>query len=148
MLALVVVLAVRACGSPEPPADPSWHLNEFMISVWGEPSDDATAQAIADAGFNTAMSSADKLALCEKHGLKSIVRDASPESAAELADRPSVWGLYVKDEPPAEEFAAVGERAAEFHSLAPGLPAYVNLMAWMNLSDYFETVKPKFLSYE
>jgi len=149
MLALLLIgisAPSRSDGAPAP--SQPWRLSEFMISVWGEPSDEAAAQAIADAGFNTAMSSADKLDLCEKHGLRSIVRDATPETAADLADHPAVWGLYVKDEPPAEEFAAVGERVVEFHSLAPGLPAYVNLMAWMDLSDYFAIVKPKFLSYD
>ncbi len=100
MLTLMLTAALvpsRACGSPEPTAQPVWSLPEFMISVWGEPISEETAQVFEDAHFNTVMANADKLDLCETHGLRAIVRDATPETADALRGRPGVWGLYVKD---------------------------------------------------
>jgi len=119
-----------------------------MISAWGAPTDEATAQAYADAGFNTVMAKSDMLDLCAKHGLRAIVMDATPELAAKMKDHPGVWGWYVQDEPKAEEFGKVGERVALFHAADADHPAYVNLMAWMDLKQYLQTVKPRFLSYD
>ena len=47
-----------------------WKLDRVMISAWGAPSDDATAQAYVDAGFNTVMATAELLDLCARHGLR------------------------------------------------------------------------------
>lgn len=139
-LLLVLLLAV--------PAHAAWQLDRFMISAWGAPTDEATAAAYAGAGFNTVMAKSDVLDLCAKHRLRAIVMDATPEMAEKLRSHPGVWGWYVQDEPKAEEFQKAGERVAPFHAADPDHPAYVNLMAWMNLDDYLSTVKPRFLSYD
>jgi hypothetical protein len=125
-----------------------WKLDRVMISAWGAPSDDATAQAYVDAGFNTVMATAELLDLCARHGLRVLVKDATPEQAAQLKAHAGVWGWYVQDEPKAEDLGKVGERVGLFHAADADHPAYVNLMAWMDLEQYLGTVKPRFLSYD
>lgn len=130
------------------PAHASWQLDRFMISAWGAPTDEAAAQTYASAGFNTVMGKPDLLDLCARHGLRAIVTGASLEQIAALKGHPGVWGWYVQDEPKAEEFPKVGESVAAFHAADAGHPAYVNLMAWMDLDVYMRTVQPRFLSYD
>jgi hypothetical protein len=126
----------------------AWQMNEFMISGWGAPTDEATARAFVDAGLNTVMCKVEQLELCRAHGLRAILFDATPEFAAQHRGDKAIWGYYVQDEPKAEEFAAAGQRVATFQAADPTHPAYVNLMAWMDLKQYFATVKPWFLSYD
>lgn len=123
-------------------------MDQFMVSLWGGPVDEATAQTFADAHFNTVMAKLDKLELCRKHGLKVMGMDGTPELAAKYAGDAAVWGWYVRDEPSAEQFKQVAEPMAKFQAADPNHPGYVNLMAWMNLGAYLETVKPKLLSYD
>jgi len=130
------------------PAQAEWQMDRFMISVWGCPSGEETALAFSDAAFNTVMGPVDRLDLCARHGLRLIVRDAVPEQAAALKDHPAVWGWLVQDEPKAEQFPDVGARVAAFQQADPNHPAYVNLMAWMDLGDYLQKVRPWFLSYD
>jgi len=129
-------------------AHADWKLDRFMVSAWGGPTDEATAKAYADAGFNTVMAKSDVLDLCAKFDLRAIVMDATPEMAAKLKGHAGVWGWYVQDEPKAEEFAKVGERVAALRAVDAEHPGYVNLMAWMDLDQYMTTVKPMFLSYD
>lgn len=145
-MAVITVAALVACGAPAARAD--WQLPELMISVWGGPHDEATAAAFADAGFNTVMCNQDQLDACRRHGLKALVMDATPEQAKTLGNAPAVWGFFVRDEPKPEEFAQVAEPVAAFHAAAPNRPAYVNLMAYMPLDQYLNTVHPRFLSYD
>lgn len=129
-------------------AQAQWRLDRFMISTWGAPTDAESAQAFADAGFNTVMARVEHLDLLRPYGIRAIVMDGSPELAAKMKDDQVVWGWYVRDEPPEDAFAATGEVVAQYHEADPNHPAYVNLMAWMNLDKYYELVKPRFLSYD
>jgi len=129
-------------------AHADWKMDSFMISLWGGPHDEATAKAYADAHFNTVMASYDMLQLCRKHGLRVMVMDGTPELAAKHKDDAGVWGWFVCDEPGEAQFEEVAGRVAKLHEADPNHPAYVNLMAWMNLKPYFETVKPRLLSYD
>lgn len=138
---LLLVLGGAVCHA-------DWKLDRFMVSAWGAPTDEATAKAYADAGFNTVMAKSEMLDLCAGHGLRAIVTDATPEMAAKLKGHPGVWGWMVQDEPKAEEFGKVGERVALYHVADADHPAYVNLMAWMDLDVYLQTVQPRFLSYD
>jgi hypothetical protein len=125
-----------------------WKMDRFMISPWGGPTDEASAAAYADAGFNVVMADAGKLDLCARHGLSVLVMSSNPETAARLAGNPAVWGWFVRDEPKDEEFEATAKPVAAFHQADAGHPAYVDLMAWMNLKRYIEVVRPRFLSYD
>lgn len=142
VLSLALLLAVI------PGAHAAWELDRFMISAWGAPDNDTMARAYVAAGINTVMAKSAALDLCRAHGLRAIVTDATPEFAAQHTADPAVWGWFVQDEPKAEEFPKVGERVAQFHAADANHPAYVNLMAWMDLGQYLSTVKPRFLSYD
>jgi len=139
------LLATVACSAF---AADGWRMEEFMVSGWGAPTDEAAAKAFVEAGFNTVMGTVEHLELYRAHGLKAILRDATPEYAAEHQGDEAIWGYYVQDEPKAEEFAQAGERLAALQAADPTHPGYVNLMAWMDLNRYFSTVKPWFLSYD
>jgi hypothetical protein len=125
-----------------------WRMDELMISGWGGPTDEVTARAFVDAGFNTVMSKVEQLELCREHGLRAILFDGTPEFARSHQGDEAIWGYYVQDEPKADEFAAAGARAAEFQAADPTHPGYINLVAWMDLDQYFSTVRPWFLSYD
>jgi hypothetical protein len=142
-IAIVLVMGLLAGV-----ARAEWKLERFLISTWGSPTDEASAKAYAEAGFNVVMAKAEHLELCRKHGLQAIVMDATPELAAKLKDDQAVWGWYVRDEPAEEKLAEAAAAAAAFQVADPRHPAYVNLMAWMNLDKYYEAVKPRFLSYD
>ena len=86
--------------------------DRFAIGFWVDPPADQITDArykeIADANFtfvlgafgpkNAARTSAKQLALCQKYGLKAIVRGdlTKPEN---LPDRPACWGYHIVDEP-------------------------------------------------
>jgi hypothetical protein len=138
-LLLTCALALPACGD--------WQMSEFVVML-GWPPQDTSVKAMANAGFNVIMAPATKLDECRRHGIKALVMDATPEQAPELCRHPALWGYYVRDEPSDEEFEAVAEPVAAFHRADPDHPAYVNLMAWMNLERYLQVVRPRFLSYD
>jgi len=149
-LAVLSASACLAAQQPEQPPPGRWDIRSsgFMISGWGGPSDETTAAAFVDAGFNTVMANTAQLELCRAHGLRAILFDATPEFAAAHRGDGAVWGYYVQDEPRAEEFAQAGARLAAFQTADPTHPGYINLMAHMNLDEYFRTVSAWFLSYD
>lgn len=125
-----------------------WRQDAFMILAFGGPTNDVLADAYAKAGFNTVLTKVDQLDLCAKHGLRSVVKEATPEQVATLKDHPGVYGWWVQDEPIKKEWVNVGQMAAAFHEADPNHPAYVNLAGWENLDAYFRIVKPWFLSFD
>jgi len=126
-------------------------MNEFMISFWGGPEDEASAQFIAQADFNVVMCKSDKLELCRKYGLKALLFDASPGLASQLTEDPAVWGYYIVDEPgSAEEFRGLAAKVKTFRKVDPNHPAYINLLSSGGdyLNSFIETVHPDILSYD
>lgn len=142
----VLPLTIALAAILAAPAAADWQPDRFMISLWGCPDTPELARAVADAGFNTVMCPAEQLDLCAEHGLQSIVRDATPEDARRLREHPAVWGWFVQDEP--KEPPSVADAVTAFHEADPDRPAYVNLMAWQDLDEYIDAVKPRVLSYD
>lgn len=126
----------------------AWELDSFLIGVWGQPGDDAAAAAFRRAGFTTVFAKPETLDLCKRHGLTALLKDYSPQQVAALRDDPAIWGYFVHDEPKAEQFEEVGRKVAALHEADASRPAYVNLMAWINLDDYLAKVQPRVLSYD
>jgi hypothetical protein len=62
------------------PAD-GWWMGQSVTSGWGGPTDDATAQAFVNAGFNSVMGKVEHLELCRAHGLKAILLTATHSCA-------------------------------------------------------------------
>jgi len=125
-----------------------WQMEQFMISTWGSPADDAEARLYLEAGMNTVMGGLDRLELCRKHDLKLMVTGADPEAAAELAGDPAVWGWYVRDEPPEGEFEKWAKSEKEFRAADPTHPPYVNMLANVDAHRYVELAEPMVLSYD
>jgi len=127
-----------------------WEMSEFMIFLWGGPSENTPAESFAAANFNTVMCVADQLDLCRKYGLKGVVMDATPEMAAKLTEDNAVWGYYVRDEPWNEEqYQSCAQRRAALHQADPNHPGWVNLGgSYQRHKKYIETVQPEVLSYD
>ncbi len=93
--------------------------DRFAIGFWVDPPADQITDArykeIADAGFTFVLGAfgpndlkdvTKQLALCEKYGLKAIVKSnlTKPE---DLPDSPACWGYHIVDEPGAASFAGL-----------------------------------------
>ncbi len=148
ILAAIVTAAALAAGAQNRAEGSRWQMKEFMISVWGGPHDEATAQAFEKVGFNTVMGPLSTLELCRKHGLRLIVMDGKPEDARRLQRDDAIWGWYVRDEPPPKMWPEIAKRVAEFHKADPYHPAYVNLVCSWPSRKFCEMVHPRFLSYD
>lgn len=168
------VLAVSLlCISP---TFAKWQMREFPILYsYGWPAEQVagrltalTAQQIAAAHFNTVMCETSQLELVAKAGLRCLIigrsqggpdwigESVSPATARGLAGNPAVWGYYVMDEPDNKNW----RRGATFQQLSGRVRDYraadPNHVAWINVSsatgrfltDYMETVKPDFLSFD
>lgn len=127
-----------------------WNQQDFLISTWGEPGDDDSAQVFAEVGFEVVMSKSDKLDICAKHGLKSILTDASPDVVARVKDHPAVWGYFVRDEPwNAEEYKWCADKMAEIRKVDDTKPLYINLGgAFEEHTEFLDIVKPQYLSFD
>jgi len=138
--------SVRAADASA--AAQGWKLPEFMISYWGGPKDDATAEAVVQAGFNTVMCKPDKLDLCRRHGLKTLLTDTTADLAAKLRQDAAVWGYYLQDEPSNERLPALGKSVAAYRQADPNHPAYINL-GWQACPRTFaDVIRPQVLSYD
>ena len=161
ILALATPIAVMCllgtAATPPPPARAAdagapvagWKMPEFMISYWGGPKDDATAEAVVQAGFNTVMCKPDKLDLCRRHGLKALLTDVTPQPASKLREDQAVWGYFLRDEPADDRFfPALARSAAAFRQADPSHPAYVNLGWTACPRSFVDAVRPQVLSYD
>ena len=141
-------VSARLMAADAGPAASPWKMPEFMISFWGGPKDDASAEAVVLSGFNTVMCKSEKLDLCRRHGLKALLFDATPELAAKLREEKAVWGYCLQDEPSNERFPVLAESAAAFRRADPKHPVYINL-GWKACPRTFvETIRPQVLSYD
>ncbi len=140
------------------PAGANWQMSEFMISVWGGPTDtpkpdghDAPVELIKAANLQVVMCKLDQLEVCRANGLKALLFGATPETARTLRDDEAVWGYFVKDEPrKPEEYPALAERIEAFRQADPSHPAYVNLGGSYRKTHptFLDVVKPDLLSYD
>jgi len=149
--AAALLLALGMAG----PAVADWSMPEFMISFWGRPDAAAqrdahnpSAQAIAEAGFNTVMCKPEVLDECRKHGLKALLIGVTPEQAANLRDDTVVCGYFLQDEPKNDRFHELAERAKAFRQADPNHPVYINLSQENYPRAFVEKVHPQFLSYD
>lgn len=151
---LLVGLASLAAA----PAGANWQMSEFMIAVWGGPTDsprpddtDAPVDLIKAANIQVVMCKRDQLEVCRRNGLKALLFGATPEMAWELRDDEAVWGYFVKDEPwKPEEYSALAEHIRAFREADPNRPAYVNLGGSYQKTHptFVDVVKPDLLSYD
>ena len=192
VLAYSCVFAIALSGSISLAQAPPASENVFPILPWETPrfkekqlSDrEHGIASMAEAGFTVAaFPVSDQLPLCEKSNLRAIVSlpgeqiewgKLSDEQIVETVkklvgstkDDPHVVGYFLRDEPGAKMFPALGKAVAAVKKLAPGKLAYINLLpnyATLGATDlsqlgtasygeylerYVAEVKPQFLSYD
>lgn len=110
--------------------------DRFAIGLWVDPPLDDKAetryQELADANFNMVIGGfgggdpSRLIALCEKHDLK-LIADGRSVEAALLPESPAIWGYALRDEPGADEFPALREKADAVRRERPGKLPYINL---------------------
>ena len=176
MLATMVTNMMRAEDTPTRVAP-----EDFVILAWSVAGDADTLRGIRECGFNLAgsLSPADLDAVAAA-GLKAIVlagntyvddsrinwdENAIAEDVDALIERtaqhPATYGFYLRDEPNARMFPAIGRYVAAFQRVAPNTRPLVNLFP--NYADpqqlgtetyeeylerYITTVKPPLVSYD
>jgi hypothetical protein len=166
----------------ESPATARVAPEDFAILPWGHThGDEATYREVYECGFNLAgFVNPDKLDLVKAAGLKAIVNDSSihvDDGSAGLSDdeitsrvnalaartgkHPATYGYYLRDEPNAGLYPALGKWVAAFRKAVPNALPYVNLfpnyasagqLGRSTYAEYLEAcveqVKPDFLSYD
>ncbi len=146
LAATVLSLAIGVAARSRP--------SEFFIYLWNEPKIadvEARAKALAEAGFSVVDWSPDRLDVLERHGLRGMIHNATPELAARLAAHPIVWGYHVKDEPyPEAEFDAIAEQVRRLREADPGHLPFVNMLSTTGefLRTYMRVVEPDLLSFD
>ena len=146
------ILAAATAGGlqtgPSPAAPKGWQYREFMISLWGGPTDRATAKAISEAHFNTVLCRLEELAFCREFGLKAILMDITPPMARALRSDPAVWGYILADEPTTDRFPALAEAVKAFAASDPAHPVYINLNWRVSPRTFVDLVRPQVLSFD
>ncbi|NLN76696.1 MAG: hypothetical protein GX139_10340 [Armatimonadetes bacterium] len=131
--------------------------DRFAIGFWVDPPaeeiTDARYKEIADAGFTFVLGAfgpknekdvAKQLKLCEKYGMKAIVRDLNPEKRP---DSPACWGYYIVDEPGVSAIPDIKARIDSVRKQRPGKVGYFNLnpdyapLSVLGTSSYDEYIK-------
>ena len=147
-IALLAALPVAAQSTDR------WQPSEFFIYLWNEPKIadlDARAKALADAGLTVVDWDPGQLAALERHGLRAMVHNATPELAARLSGNSIVWGYHVKDEPyPEDEFQAIGAQMKGLRQADPNHLPFVNMLSTTGefLRTYMKVVRPELLSFD
>lgn len=127
---------------------------EFAIYLWGLPQGqdpDATARALAEAGFTVVDADAGTIDVVARQGLKAMVRDPEPETVARLRSHPALWGYHLGDEPyPEDAFPPIVEKRRELRAIDPDPVYFVNMLSTTGefLRTYMNVVKPEILSYD
>jgi hypothetical protein len=142
--------------------------DRFAIGFWWPPHTSENLEdryrEIADAHFSVVIGTAgttaeEQLKLCEKFGLRAIVR--SDVTADKLPESPACWGYILADEPGAAAFPQLAKRAEEIRQKRPGRFGYVNLFPNYasagqlgtstyddHVAKFVEIVKPEVLSMD
>lgn len=155
---------------------------DFAILAWSRmPNDVNVLRDVYECGFNLAgMVDPEALDAVAAAGLKTLVSHPAMHVDDRRADRdetavaqdvqaaveqvgqhPALFGYYLRDEPSARMFPALGRYAAALRQTAPYAAAYINLFPNYaspqqlgsatyaeHLEQYLSIVKPPFLSYD
>ncbi|MCX6903906.1 MAG: hypothetical protein NTW03_10615 [Verrucomicrobia bacterium] len=140
--------ALLASVITSPAADttpaPSWKVGAPIVAYWaGPPMTDATAQQMADGGWNLVWCSNEKeLDVACRHGLRGLLTnglfapaalDDPPRRGqldaliARVSRHPALYAYYLTDEPNASQFPALGRLVAYLRERDPARLAYINL---------------------
>jgi hypothetical protein len=148
---LCLVLAALLIAPATVPAEERFQQDRFAIGLWVDPPLDEQAEAryqdLADANFNMVIGgfggvNLDTLiALCEKHDLK-LIADGRGVDATTLPVSPAIWGYALRDEPGADEFPTLREKADAVRRERPGKLPFINLFP--NYADESQLKTPTY----
>ncbi len=179
---VLVACAVHAAMAADGGAAKAWEVGTPIVTYWAGPAmTDAAAQQMVDGGFNLVWCTEEQLDVVARHGLRgqltnSLLSPATLDDPAKraqldaLVDRvkkhPAMYSYYIKDEPSADEFPALGKIVAYLRERDPAHMAYINLFPTYasnkqlgnkgdrvtayreHLQQYIDIVKPALVSYD
>lgn len=138
LVAALLVSVAQASWSAE--KSDRFVQDRFAIGFWVDPPakeiTNARYKEIADANFTFVLGVfgpqndkdiAKQIALCQKYGLKAIVKGdfTKPET---LPEGPAVWGYYLGDEPGVGSIPGIKAQVDAVRKHRPGKLAYLNLL--------------------
>jgi hypothetical protein len=184
-----MLLAFAAIGSPLGAAETqgtpatAWKVGTPIVAYWAGPAiTDKVAQQMADGGFNLVWCNTEKeLDVAQRHHLRAQFQDGllSPEVldnpaqrakldalVARVRQHPALYSYFVRDEPSAADFPALGRLVAYLRQHDPAHLAFINLLPTYadnkqlgtkgdtvtayreHLRQFVDQVKPSLLSYD
>jgi len=139
-LLAVTSLCCRA-AEVSPPAP--WTVGTPIVTYWAGPAmTDATAQQMAEGGWNLVWCGEKELDVVRRHGLRAQLQDPllAPAMLEDPAHReqldaliarvrghPALYDYFITDEPNATNFAGLGKLVAYLRARDPAHMAYINL---------------------
>ncbi len=159
MIAFILTAGLLLAASVAASADNAGRFvqDRFAIGFWVDPPaeeiTDARYKEIADAGFTFVLGAfgpknekdvAKQLALCEKYGMKAIVRDFNHEKRP---DSPACWGYHIVDEPGVASIPEIKGIIDSIRKQRPGKLGYFNLnpdyapLSVLGTASYDEYIK-------
>ena len=181
---LVFVIAYGAyASSAEKNPGAKWKMGSPIVSYWAGPMPmtDAVALQMAEGGWNLVWCRESELDVAQRHGLRAQLHDAllrpatldNPALRAKLdalitrvKRHPALYSYFLRDEPNATNFPALGRMVAYLRQRDPAHLAYINLFPTYasnrqlgnagdkitayraHLQQYLEIVHPDLISYD
>ncbi len=132
-----------AAPAPAKSTGTRWRVGTPIMTYWaGPPMTDATAQQMADGGWNLVWCHENELDTAHKHGLRALLHVGlvnpktldNPEAKAKLdaliqrvRKHPALYAYFLQDEPSTAEFAGLGRLVTYLRERDPDHLAYINL---------------------
>ncbi len=143
VLWMLVLAAFHIYAAAVPRADTEWQIGTPIVTYYaGPPMTPATAEQMAEGGFNLVWCGENELDVVHAQGLRGMLRDGlltpgnvdDPVQAARLdaliervKDHPAMYAYYIIDEPSAALFPGFGKLVAYVRERDPAHMAYINL---------------------
>ncbi len=132
-----------------------WRIGTPIVTYWAGPAmSNATAQQLAEGGWNLVWCGEQELDTVQRHGLRAMLQDGllapasldNPESRSKLdaliervRKHPACYAYFLTDEPSAAAFPAWGRLVAYLRERDPGRMAYINLFPTYANNDQLGT---------
>jgi len=167
ILATVVLAFFFGCVSQDKTrtfTSDRWNIGVPIVTYWSGPSmTDATAQQMAEGGWNLVWCEERELDTVQRHRLRGQLHDGLI-SAASLEDpsqrakldgliarvrtHPALYCYFVTDEPNATNFAGLGKLVAHLRERDPAQFAYINLFRTYATNDQLGNKGDKVNAYK
>lgn len=139
----LLALTCPCCRAAEVSPPAHWRVGTPIVTYWAGPAmTDATAQQMAEGGWNLVWCGEKELDVVRRHGLRAQLQDPllTPATLEDPAHReqlealitrvrghPALYDYFITDEPSATNFAGLGKLVAYLRARDPAHLAYINL---------------------